>query len=211
MMARLVAVDISSDQAVLGDVFVVSVGIFRKIVVEEFVQGRDESLLAAHQGHDSVDVLRSMEGEIQRVAFDEAFAYGLHDVEILLESAVGVLRAAETEFGVEDIGVVACTGGIFFGGLGITCQAGGVPDRPVVVGIFKRIAGGCGDVVIRDVTEFHVVPQATVPLLFRGRDHGFQSSLPVNVQPLGNGVGQDGYCMVAAHAPVFVGHVAPDR
>ena len=152
-----------------------------------------------------------MEGEIQRVAFDEAFAHGLHDVEILLESAVGVLRAAESELGVEDIGVVARTGGIFFGGLGITCQAGCVPDRPVVVGIFKRVAGSCGDVVIRDVTEFHVVPKATVPLLFRGRDHGFQSPLPVNVQPLGNGVGQDGHCMVAAHAPVFVGHVAPDR
>ncbi len=87
-MARLVAVHIATDQAVLRDVLVSGVGIFRKVMVEELVQGGDELLLTTHQLHHAVHVLRSVEREVQRVALDEAFSHSLHDVEILLESAV---------------------------------------------------------------------------------------------------------------------------
>ena len=106
MVAGLIAVDVTSDQAVLSDVLVLGVGIFRKIIVEELVKGGYELLLSSHEVHDPVHILGGMEAEIQRVPFDKALINGLHDVKILLESAVFVFRAGETKVGVENIPVI---------------------------------------------------------------------------------------------------------
>ena len=96
MVTRLVAVDITSYKAVLGNVLILSVGLFRKIVVEELVEISDKPFLTAHEFHHAIDILGSVETEIQRVALDETFSHRLHDVEIFLECPVGVLGAAES-------------------------------------------------------------------------------------------------------------------
>ena len=132
-MTRLVAVDIAADQAVLRDVLVVRVCIFGKVVVEEFVKGGYEFLLSTHQCHGSVDILGNVEGEIQRIAFDEAFSNRLHDVEVFLEGPVRVLRPAEAEISVEYISVVQRPGGIFLRNGIVAQEPGGIPDGPVVV------------------------------------------------------------------------------
>ena len=92
MVAGLVAMDISADQAVFRDVLVLGVGIFREVVVEELVEIRDKLFLTAHKFHYAIDILRGMEAEIQRVALDKSLSHRLHDVEVLLVGAVLVFR-----------------------------------------------------------------------------------------------------------------------
>ena len=65
MMARLVAMDVAAHQAVLGDVLISSVGIFREVLAEQFVQILQKLLLSAHERHRAVHVLWGVEAEIQ--------------------------------------------------------------------------------------------------------------------------------------------------
>ena len=81
-----------------------------------------------------------------------------------LEGAVSVFRTGETEFRVKDIPVILRACEIFIGHLVITREPGGVPDGPVVVGIFQRVAGGGGDLVVRHVAEPHIFPKPGVPV-----------------------------------------------
>ncbi len=100
---------------------------------------------------------------------------------------------------------------IFISDLLVASEFGGVPDGPVIERIFQRVAGRGGDLVVRHVAEFHIVTKPCVPICLRSGHHRFESSVSVNVQAFGDSVGQHRHSVVAAHAPVLVGAMAPDR
>ena len=84
-------------------------------------------------------------------------------------------------------------------------------DRPVVIAVLQRVAGRRGVFVQRDIAQVDVVAQAAVIAYIGGLDHRVQRLGGVDVQSLREGVGEHRDGMVAAHAPVLVAHVAPDR
>ena len=207
----LVAMDIAADEAVRGNVFVVSVIDFREVFPEEDVQFADERLVAAHQVDVAVHVLRDMEGKVPGVALDEALAESHPDVEVGFPSTVTVLGTGEAEGGVEEVSIVERAGTVSGRQVLPPGERGGAPDGPVVVTVFQRVAGGGRGCLQRHIAQVDVISQAGVIADIGGLDHRFQGLIDRDVQSLGEGVGQDRDGVVAAHAPVFVAHVAPDR
>ena len=132
--------DIAADEAVCGNVFVVSVIDFRKVFPEEDVQFVDEGLVSAHQVDVAVHILRDMEGEVPRVAFDETLVISHADVEVRFPSAVAVFGAGEAEGGVEQVAVVERPLPVLRRDVLPSGTHGGAPDGPVVVAVFQRVA-----------------------------------------------------------------------
>ena len=90
--------------------------------------------------------------------------------------------------------------------------AGQFGHAPVVVGVLQGLADRGAHHVFRHVAHVHVGAQAVVAAP-AGRTHGqLQGLVPVHAcHALGGGIGQHAHPVVADHAPVFVGPVAPDR
>lgn len=89
-MAGLVAVHISTHEAVGSDVFVVGIITLGQMHREQAVEARQEPFLTAHRTHHAIDIVRHMEGEIPRIAFDKAFAVGLQGIKVGFEMPVGI-------------------------------------------------------------------------------------------------------------------------
>ena len=94
MVAGLVAVHVSAEQAFGRNVLIISVAVLGEVASEEVVEVGYELLVAAHNLLQAVHVLGHVEGIIQGIAFNESLAYGLLYVEIFLEGAVGVAGRA---------------------------------------------------------------------------------------------------------------------
>ena len=210
MVARLVAVDISAQQAVGRDILVLGIVFLRQVHRKERVETCREGAVATHKVNQAADVVRSVEREVPRVALDEALAVGLQRVEVGLEAAVGVARAREALLAVEDVAVVERTRTVTLRrGLVAHIQSRTVYG-PVVVRIFECRRGGRGAALQRYVTQPHIVGNTLVIGHRRGAKHGIQSRAHVCEVTRRNGIRKHRDGMIAAHAPVLVAHVAPD-
>ena len=211
VVAGLVAVHIAAQQALRSDIFVVGVAILWKVAAEEVVQVGDELLVAAHQLLQAVDILRHVEGIVQAVALDKSLTHSLFDVEFRLETAVGIAWTGEAQGRVEYVLVVGGAGEIALSHIGGAEALGSRCDAPVVVGILQGVARGGAGFVQRHISKFHILPEAAVPRHGGRGNHRLQRFFRIDIQALGYGVREHADRMVARHAPVLVGHVAPYR
>ena len=85
MMARLVAMNISSDEAVCRNVFIVLIIFGRKIHLEKSVQLTYERLVSSEQTYQTIHILRRLEREVPRIAFDKTFTGCLVRIKVFLE------------------------------------------------------------------------------------------------------------------------------
>ena len=142
MVAGLVAVDISANEALLCDVFVGFVILLGKVHAEEFIQLAQEFLFAAHELHYTQHIVGHVEGEVEGVALDKTLFMGLEHVKLGLEVSVAEAWAGKADFGVINLAVVERALQIFLRQAFVSAVERSLVDGPVVIAIFQR--GGCG-------------------------------------------------------------------
>ena len=84
-MTRLITMNITANQTFLFNIFIVLIIDWIQILSKHLIQFADKLLLTTHQVHQSAHILRDMEREIPRVAFNEPFTSGLLYIKRLFE------------------------------------------------------------------------------------------------------------------------------
>ena len=131
-------------------------------------------------------------------------------VKILLETPVSVARAGQAKSCIKGIFIVRASLEVFLCNSLITKCLRCCSDAPVVVCEFKSIAGCSGCFFKRNVAQFHVLSKSVVPGSGGSSNHGFQCFFSIDGKSFYNCIGKNGDAVIAGHAPVLVGHMAPD-
>ena len=209
VMAGFIAVDITTYEAIVGDIFVVSVILLGQVHREELVKTLAEDFLAAYHSHQPIDVMRDMEREIPRVALNETFAIGLQRVHRCLEAAVGIARCCEACGRIECVTVVACPSLELVGHASVAQRPCCGSHGKIVVGILQRIRGCRGVAVKGCIALFHISLETWETRPSGGSLERSKHSIALQLRSLNNSIGHGTYGVVACHTPALVTHQAP--
>ena len=108
----------------------------RKVHGEERIQLGYESALTTHHANQSVDILRYIEGVIERITLDKALSVGAQQAKRSLKCSLVVAGTCVTHRRIKHVLVVGCPFLVAFGYLLIPTAKGCLIDGPIVVGIF---------------------------------------------------------------------------
>ena len=124
---------IAANQSLFGNVFVVHIVLLWQVHLEQFVNTFLESLVASIQFHETIDILRSLEGEVPRVALNESLVISLVWIQVFLELAVGITWRGKAYLLVKSIAIEQGTLGIFVRNVFASHFESGGIDGPVIV------------------------------------------------------------------------------
>ena len=105
---------------------------------EQRVEFGNERLVASHQLNHIIDVLRNIERIVQGISFDKPFTMRTQQAEVFFPASVRITGTGVTDTCVEHIDIVDRPFFILVCHPVISCQAGGIINRPVVVSVFQR-------------------------------------------------------------------------
>ena len=138
MMARFVAMHIAAQQAFLRHILGLGEKLGRQVHRKQGIELGDKRLVASHQLNHIIDVLRNIERIVQGISFDKPFTMRTQQAEVFFPASVRITGTGVTDTCVEHIDIVGCPFFILVCHPVVSCQTGGIINRPVIVGIFQR-------------------------------------------------------------------------
>ena len=211
VVGGLVAVHVVADDTVAGDVLGFGEELIGQVHGEERVEVLDKPLVAAHAGNEGGGVLRHVEAVVPALPSIKPWLLvlsGSNSFRKLPSARRGRMKPMRASY-------TFCQ---FWARFVNSCSisrrpsfAAGLSNAPVIEGVFQGFGDGGAAFVLGHVAQLHVVAQAVVPGLAGGGDAGVEGLIGVEGRvALHDGIGNYGHGVVANHAPVLVGVVAPD-
>ena len=161
-------------------------------------------------------LMRSWSSDRVEAAADRWRPHGEHRVILRgistkSEGAVGKPGAHESTRGIPNGSVAPGASVKLSHDVRISCGFCKPCDAPVIIGVFQCFGYGGMAQIVRYIAVFHVLPQSVEVGDLGGLYGGMQCCVQVDSRNAsGHGIGQDRYSVVADHAPVLIGLVAPD-